>query len=85
MAVFGRDTVGNKRSWEAAMTAAGEIYRCCCRCRVAQSKAIKATQCLYNSTVDGDVDLLMTAIGYIYSKVQVRVELNLYCFEKIDY
>lgn len=24
MAVFGKDTVGNKRSWEAAMTAAGE-------------------------------------------------------------
>lgn len=25
MAVWGRDTVGNKRSWEAAMTAAGAI------------------------------------------------------------
>lgn len=26
MAVYGRDTVGNKRSWEAAMTAAGTIF-----------------------------------------------------------
>lgn len=25
MAVSGRDTVGNKRSWEAAMTAAGDV------------------------------------------------------------
>ena len=35
MAVYGKDTVGNKRSWDAAMTAAGSWWwlrwRCCGR------------------------------------------------------